>query len=346
MAPEVIVGAGVELTDPHLKALGDRVANTVRAAGEKAIGNVADPRRFPLPAEPDSLERIVRRFYDRQPAGPRRAALQRVMASLVAPRAQRQTELGPLADIELGSRTPVELLAGSVDGLRDLSWLAPPAHSAAAPAAAAAAGALNKTVALRLRRVECKDETGIEIPFIGEPGSDEIELGGTSVDETGDTLTVPRISVGTFDDGDRKGFTPPRRITFFNVREGKVFPKLYQVALVLSERDAGGLAEFLDQLTDKVRDFVEAKLNQILTTGTPIDEYLRKVVAYVVDKVFGWLKSLWGDDLFTPIIVHCTMNTPTGRFKNGTSLQSDEHRLVYEGHHGEYHVFYDWLIGR
>ena len=99
---------------------------------------------------------------------------------------------------------------------------------------------------LRIHKVRCDDETN---GFLGsEAGSDEIDLGGTTVDESGDTHKVSPFRVASFgDDGDQKVFSPPRRFTFFNLTEGTAFPKGYVATLVLAEIDSGGFNDFLRQ---------------------------------------------------------------------------------------------------
>ena len=78
-------------------------------------------------------------------------------------------------------------------------------------------------------------------------------MGGTTVDETGDTKKVPQFTVrNDFDDGEQKVYSPPKQFTWFSLTEGATWPKSYFVTLVLAEVDMGGLAEFLNQLLEAV----------------------------------------------------------------------------------------------
>ena len=143
----------------------------------------------------------------------------------------------------------------------------------AATPPAAAAQRLTK-LELRIHKVRCDDETN---GFLGsEAGSDEIDLGGTTVDESGDTHKVSPFRVASFgSDGDQKVFSPPRRFTFFNLTEGTDFPKGYVATLVLAEIDSGGFNDFLKKLMEKVRERVIAYLTAAIggaigASGGPI----------------------------------------------------------------------------
>src|SRR5215211_6477063 len=99
--PTVTDGTGVELKDPQLRAVASRIANTVRLAGEKAIANAADPQHFPLPTDPNSLERIIRAQHDRMRPAIKAKAQKAVMRELKGPRTHREAQLGALAKIDL-----------------------------------------------------------------------------------------------------------------------------------------------------------------------------------------------------------------------------------------------------
>ena len=131
---------------------------------------------------------------------------------------------------------------------------------------------------LRLHQVKCVEETN-------ELFKDEISLGGTAVDESGDADKISSFRVKSFHTGGVQTYTPPRRLVWFNLTEGPVkFPKSYFVTLVLAEVDGGGFADFVDRLLDKVRDRILAIFEDVInaklgTLGGPIGELISKVVA-------------------------------------------------------------------
>jgi len=336
----------VETDDPRIRAIARRVARTVNLAAEKAVASTIDPKKFKLPSQADSLERILRARFDQLPKHVQAAAKAKVVASLAAPAGRRARALQELAAVDLTSATPVE---AQVDALGPPPGLTVTAEmlSSNGPVEAAS-GPPNKRLALRIDRVVCRDETN---GFLGsEAGSDEIALGATTVDESGDTDKVAQFKVASFGkDGDAKVFTPPRQLTFFNVLEGKQFPKSYFVTLVLAERDMGGLADFLNQLTDKIHDRVIAELTKLLggavgtAAGGPIGAAIGIAVSIAVTKAFDLLKEAWSDDIFKPRTVSARLDSPTDRFDGGKP-SSGPQVATFKGHGGEYQVIYDWLV--
>ncbi|HVF13870.1 MAG TPA: hypothetical protein VM942_04675, partial [Acidimicrobiales bacterium] len=112
------------------------------------------------------------------------------------------------------------------------------------PATSSTVPLLNR-LELRIHRVKCVTETN-------EWGDDEIDLGGTIVDETGDTEKIANFRVSSsFDDGEVKTYAPPRTFATFDLTEGTLFPKSYYVTLVLAEVDFGGISALLDKLLNK-----------------------------------------------------------------------------------------------
>jgi hypothetical protein len=192
-------------------------------------------------------------------------------------------------------------------------------------------GQFMKTLQLRLHRVDCLDETG----SILEWGSDEIYLGANTIDESGDTETIAIFKVGNFDDGDAKVYSPPRVFATFDVREGDAWPKSYFVNFLLSEVDWGDTAEFLNSLTDKLKEWVtNYAQGKGPLTGT--------IVGYALGKIVDWLKGWWGDDIFNPVTV--TVELPSANSRWDGSTISPRYVESFSGHDGRYQVVYDWRL--
>src|SRR5204862_520665 len=95
----------------------------------------------------------------------------------------------------------------------------------------AASSASNDNLEFRILSVKCVDRTSDG--FLGTEASDEIRLGGISIDESGDTHKISDFSVMTFDkDGEKKTYDPKKQFTYFNLNEGTDYPKTYYVILV------------------------------------------------------------------------------------------------------------------
>jgi hypothetical protein len=199
---------------------------------------------------------------------------------------------------------------------------------------------------LRIHKVKCLDETD---GFLGsEAGDDEIDLGGTTVDETGDTKKVTPFRVGSsFDDGEQVVFSPPRRFAMFNLTEGTAFPKSYFVTLVLAEVDMGGLPDFLNQLLNWVKTKVVAALTAAIggaigASGGPIGAIIGAAVGAVVGLVFELFKSIWEDDVFKPATVSVSIPSLNARWSGKTD--SPEGSVTFSGHGGKYQLTYDWQL--
>jgi len=361
--PPVITTADVtELADPKLRRLAMRVVKEMELAMHKAAANVAEPSRFPLPPRPDAAERLFRSRLQALKPEQRQLAVARVMPQVKATPAQRSKAFGELAGVDLSAARSVSeqaqalpfpaALKLSPDGLAGLTELhgavlAVPTPAAGAPAAAqAVTGPALDNLELRLHRVHCLEETGSG-PF-SDVGEDEIALSGTSVDESGDVKKFSEFRVGDFDDGDDKSFSPPRRLTIFNLREGTAFPKSYFVTLVLAEKDMGGLSDFVNRLLDKVRERVTAMLAAALgaaigASGGPVGVIIGAAVGFVVGKVFDLLKSVFADDVFPPRTVSVAVPSLNHRFPGGRT-DSAESTIRFDGHGGEYTLTYDWRV--
>ncbi|MEN8653348.1 ATP-binding protein [Streptomyces sp. 21So2-11] len=188
----------------------------------------------------------------------------------------------------------------------------------------------------RIHRVKCLDSTS-------EIGKDEIYLGGTCVDESGDTKKISQFKVRSFDTGNEQVYSPPRQFTFFNLREGTNYPKSYFVTLVLAEVDWGGFANFLNDLLDKVKAKVIAALTAAIgISGGAIGIIIGTAVGYVVGQVFEYLKKLWGDEIFKPVTLSTIVPSLTSRWAG--KQDSPERTVTYSGYGGKYQVVYDWRM--
>ncbi|MGI3202269.1 hypothetical protein ACRJ4W_35750 [Streptomyces sp. GLT-R25] len=178
---------------------------------------------------------------------------------------------------------------------------------------------------------------------------DEISLGGTAVDESGDADKISSFRVKSFHTGGVQTYTPPRRLVWFSLTEGPVqFPKSYFVTLVLAEVDQGGFSSFVDGLIDKVRDAITAALGNAIGSqlpggpGGPIAVLISEAIDYVVGKIFSFLKVVWQDDIFQPITVRTTTQSLTSRWAGRSD--SPERTVTFRGHGGKYQLVYDWRM--
>jgi hypothetical protein len=316
--------------------------------------NHHDPSKFPLSTQARSLEEILAGRFKTLPEVTKKAGALKAVASIQVPAAVRQKRFKDLAKVALTKATPVEAQAEAIplpddlklpkDHLKKLTKL----HGQILdlPPGLAPQQTTNK-LELRIHKVKCVDETN---GFLNsEAGDDEIDLGGTTVDENGDTHKISPFRVGSdFDDGEQKVFSPLRRFTFFNLTEGTAFPKSYFVTLVLAEIDMGGLPEFLDKLLNWVKERVISALSTALGTaigasGGPVGAIIGAAVGFVVGRVFELFKSVWEDDIFTPFTASVNIPSLAARWPGGAT-DSPQGTVTFNGHGGSYQLVYDWRM--
>jgi len=336
-----------EIADPKLRKVFMRVANEVKLNIEKVTANHAKPNEFPLPPDPNSTERILAARFNALPRELKDRAGATVLGRINAPAAVRQRHFGDLAAVNLKAGVAIEAQVRDMPLPADLKLTRE--HLTGIT------GLINHDVItkptrpsltkleFRIHKVKCLDETG---GWAERFGNDEIDLGGTTVDETGDTHTITKFRVGSnFDDGEQVAFSPPRSFTVFNLTEGTAYPKAYFVTLVLAEVDMGGLSEFLNNLLVKVKERVTAALiaafGALGSSGGPVGAIIGAGVGFVVGKVFDWLKSVWSDDVFKPVTASVNITSLNAQWPGGRT-DSPEAIATFEGHGGKYEVTYDW----
>jgi len=210
--------------------------------------------------------------------------------------------------------------------------------------------AITNKLGFYITRIKCVDETNPEWWF-----SDEIAIGGISVDDNGDSKKIPEKYVGGgFDDGDEKKYSPHWLYHSFNLQEGKYFPKRESVGVTLSEEDGGGFSKFLNTIWEKVSAKVKEAIIKILITTLPkyvdaaIAAAVAKAVAWLVDKLVGWIINWFKDDIFPVFTASCTIPSLNARwnYPNGTwgSTTSDLRTAHFYGHGGHYLVNYYWKL--
>ncbi|MFI6439654.1 hypothetical protein [Streptomyces sp. NPDC050759] len=339
------------IANAKVLAVAERVVREFQLAAEKVAAHHNEPAKYPMPGGSTAMEHLMASRFKALPEGTRKKAADRVVTDLKnAP--GRAKKLDDLAKVDLRSTTTVEAqvkklpfpakLRFPADELRKAASVAETsvagvAESADAENAAAAAVPLRQ-LELRLHRVKCLEETN-------ELFKDEIGLGGTAIDESGDVEKISPFKVRSFHTGGVQTYTPPRRLVRFSLIEGPVkFPKSYFVTLVLAELDQGGFSDFVNRLYVKVRDAVAEALGDAVgaVLPVPINELIRKVVIFVVGKVFDLFKVIWQDDIFRPVTVETTVRSLTSRWAG--RADSPERVVTFTGHGGEYQLVYDWRM--
>ncbi len=114
LPPGLQVARIEKIENPDLKAIADRVINVQKLAMHRAVANLADPKRYPLPADHKSFENIFARRLQQVPEARRQAAIAKVMPLLKGAPAERQKVHGELAAIDLTNIQSVAAQAHAV----------------------------------------------------------------------------------------------------------------------------------------------------------------------------------------------------------------------------------------
>ena len=334
---DITMSEVTDLADPKIKAIAKRVLRTLQLEAEKAVAHHAEPANFPLASDPDSAERLFLSRFNELDQTKRQAAVVKVMASVKAPTAERRLFYGDLAAVNLRLATTVEQQVRTLALPAELKF--PVSHLSALTQLHGQILVLHPIAALPVNggyppgyhgqlgasdpKVRCADETNPEFA-----GDDEIALGGLTVDETGDTKKVSQFMVGnSFDDGEQKVYSPPKRFTYFNLNEGGTkFPKSYFVTLALAEKDMGGFADFLNKLWDKVKEkilpMITAAVGGAIGSVVPgLGTIVGAAVGWALGQLVAWLIGLFGDDVFKPFTVSVNIHpsAPAGRAARPTA---------------------------
>jgi len=349
-----------ELGDTNLREVTRRVARTFQLAAEKAVAYTADPKAFPICTNPQCLEQIFLARFKELSDPVRSAATARLMPVIKGTQTTRLKLYGDLAAVDLHNATEIcrqvkalpvpdtiKFSLSYLSALPRLKNFEPSVGGTAKPLTTPSAQCT--TLECRIHKVHCWDETN---SFL-EPewsGSDEIHVGGSTVDATGVVTKIDSEKVGDFNDGSVKFYLTPKVFYDFDLRTGTEWPKTYRAIFVLAEHDSGGLAKYLDDLVDKAAEYVKDHLAEIgvivgTVTGGVIGAIIGAAVGEVLKVVVDWLKRWWGDEIFTPIEVHLSVPSLDFCWANSSSV-SPRDTVTFKGHNGTYYLTYDWRMKR
>ncbi len=319
--------------DPRLKGVADHLAGAMSLAARKAALHAANPTQNPIDEAGGSLEAVLyARLKTRAPKR-QQAAIARATAA--------PAPAGALAAIDLKSATPIMQQLGGVaiaDGARQsfrdlVRQPAPPPAPGDGGGAPASFDDDNTVLNIRIRRIECVQETA-------GWGDDEILLGGAVTNNQGASAKVDRMNIGDMtDDTDPPGpddtarrirvYHPPRLFHAFPLANGingslrdSGWPKAYIATLVLCEQDEGGFPDFLKTLLEAVKSDVVKYVSTTLGAeiggaigtalfpglGTAIGSAIGALVSFLLDSLIGEFVEIWEDDEFPPVTFTMRVN--------------------------------------
>lgn len=349
---EITMSQNAEIDDPKLRKIAIRVVRQMELAVDKVAANGKDLTKYPLSTDPKSTERILASRFQTLAAAKRQTAGTQALARINAAPALKKVHFGELAGIDLSNPSGVDVQARAIPLPASLKFL--PAELNAltvvqVPAVVASvvsgAPAMNR-LQFRIHKVKCLDETGSW--WVEGIGDDEIDLGGTTVDESGDIKKLAPFRVGSSFNYDKTVvFSPPRIFSTFNLTEGSAWPKSYFMTLILAEIDMGGLPGFISDLEGRVKtEVLEALVAAGLgigASGGPVGAVVGAAVGFVVAHVFEFIKRAWEDDVFDPVTARINVPSALHRWPGGKT-DGPEHVATFAGHGGRYQLTFDWRL--
>lgn len=242
-----------------------------------------------------------------------------------------------------------------------LAVLIPFSKSSTSPDYTPSAPPLHNMLRFNLHNVECLDDTDG-----GEPGRDEIELGGASGSSNEDSPQGASVgvfgpySVGSFSSGDSHPFVTPLVLDNWWLPNLQ-YPHTFVVNLLMSERDSN------DKFRDILEDFsasVAANMSVLITAlsvaagaaigagiggaiGTSIAPVIGSIIGSLLGALVGligaWFSNAVNPEVFENILVMSVhLETPDHFLDGSTSTQSET--LVYLDHGAHYEVLCNFTL--
>jgi hypothetical protein len=231
--------------DTKLDWVKDRLAKTIDIALERIIAHHENPKNYPLPSDPRSLERAFNKLFETMPRKKQKELIEKVNKTLKAGRDARTKIYGDLANVDFRSTTPI------VDQVKvkpvpesfkftqvDATALGRRLKRSQKQSKQAAARGLEATeLAFEVVNLTCIRPTDIR--------KDEMNIAGVGVDNAGGEVNVAPFFVGNFKRGDSLAFN--NKIFNFKLTVGE-FPKTFISAIFLVEKDWVRNSDFVNAL--------------------------------------------------------------------------------------------------
>jgi hypothetical protein len=220
------------------------------------------------------------------------------------------------------------------------------------PVPAAAAAPASK-LTLRVLKIKCVNDTS-------ELGKDEMLLGGQAsvIPLSGDNTfgtptdagTTAPVALGKFKAGDSRNLD--LTLASFNLRDSLPFPRVFNVSMLLVEKDLGNpdkLVTLLKTIQALVEDKVVDKVQEFLT-GLDDEKKFTALIALAVTLVpaaigllIGAVGRLVGDEAFPVFAAAISLESATSLFDGGKKDTADQ-VAQFSAFGGTYQVTFDYAL--
>ncbi|MDQ0463967.1 hypothetical protein QO010_001738 [Caulobacter ginsengisoli] len=216
----------------------------------------------------------------------------------------------------------------------------------------AEAGAKFKHLSLYLNKVKCLNTTD------GEAGSDEIAMGGTATNPSGETTKISQFLVyDDFDKDDRRAYGGAgKRLHRWNIPVNNNWPHTYAAVLVMAEKDEGGFGDFLKALWDYIDEEVKSAVAGAVGAAIgaalgsffgPLGTALGALTGILVGLFIDWLIGLFEDDLIAARTIILYLGAATKSYYDQCGLTADpapRFTIDYNGDGGHYRTWFSLAV--
>ncbi|SHF64733.1 hypothetical protein [Pedobacter caeni] len=340
-----------ELTDPNYRSIAEDVSDKVILAAQRVLLSTSN-RGIRMPAANNSIEHFFTGFYKGIPAEDIRLASQSLSETF--------KRTGTFTGISTKNATlfkKVDLVSASSVAAQ-LSGLSPnfkvfgqEGQAGQQPLNANWPGFGTSSLRWRVTRLDCLEETGLTA-F----GSDHVSMQGVMIDAYGNsTPTAISDLEGGWDTGNHKDW-PDRTFSIANLDYGVGWPRPCTLVVAIAVSATSELIQLMDKIVIEVKEQVQKYAKETgLALGTKIGGpiggligaglgiIVGKIMAYVIDKLWGWLKSIFTKArLFPPFTMALDVPYQGGKF--GSSLESGAYQITWTGHGGKYRATMDAVL--
>lgn len=251
--------SGTAANHPKVKYLRQYIDNSIKLSVEKAAAHLKNPGQFPLPAGNDSLEFALVDFFKAIPKRKRDDFLDTMKDALNAGAAARQQKYGPLAAIDLYSKTAVAdqvksipLPANMILTDADIATFTPKKKTPTAAKPLAKAKQVRQVAPGTILRFAVENITCNETSDIRK---DELSISAFVTSSSGEQQESNNFFSADFKEGESKSPGAAGNLFSFSLDDstGTAFPASFAAGVFVIEKDWFRNPEAIQKLSNVLR---------------------------------------------------------------------------------------------
>ena len=237
--------------DTKLDWLRDRLNKTIDIAMERVVAHDENPKYYPLPTDPKSLERALHKLFEALPRKNKKDTIEKVNKTLKAGKAARTKIYGDLVDINFRSSAAVVEQVKTKPVPANLKFTQADVTEIRTRLKLPTAVKSQKSKPVPAQVVEAT-ELGFEVINLTcvrptDVRKDEMSIAGVGIDNLGEDTQVAPFFVGDFKKGETLELGNQGKILNFKLTVG-AFPKTFFASVFLVEKDWLRNSDFVNGL--------------------------------------------------------------------------------------------------